>query len=403
MKTRIAVLGALCLAALVSCSRQELPSSSIDNGKTALKTGPMSITVGKPDTKFSVVSGESGGLTYTWKEGDALSVVFSVTEGDLTTYYNEKFTLEKGAETTSATFTCDNSVLGDLSEDSEVKVGVFYPYKEGISSSSDDESGGDANDVFDENGRMPANIYSQTGSLGDVGDNMVMYVDGGATVSGGEFTGSYEMTPKFVIFKIAAGTKLLNKYQLTTDNTITSVNFDASTTDVDNDNNTLTYSYKLGSYFQYGADASFTYGYNITGKQSQYTVYKDSDIVSLSGNYSVTYTEEEGTFLAEDLYFCLIPKEGDVVQFFYINFATDDDCELLNEYVCTSDNDLYDSWIAENEDYVVSSPYFSFDFFENDEKYNQGVGATFEAGKIYTLPADLSGYLKYGLRHIHQE
>lgn len=178
MKTRFLFLGLCCTLAAISCT-------SIDDSATATK--PLTINLSKDDstTKTTFAADETG-LTRVWKEGDAVSVLYIVSE---TEYYNEKFVLSAGAGTTKGTFTCASSHIPTTGT---ANVQILYPYTE--------DSSADGNCWT----RSLAN--QGNGSLDNLGNYDWMYAKG--TFTDGVFSATSTLESQVSFLKIPKGTKL---------------------------------------------------------------------------------------------------------------------------------------------------------------------------------------------------
>ena len=180
MKTRFLFLGLCCTLAAISCT-------SIDDSATATK--PLTINLSKDDstTKTTFAADETG-LTRVWKEGDAVSVLYIVSE---TEYYNEKFVLSAGAGTTKGTFTCASSHIPTTGT---ANVQILYPYTN------------DSN-VFDY--YLTRSLANQgNGSLDNLGNYDWMYVKG--TFTEGVFSATSPLESQVSFLKIPQGTQLID-------------------------------------------------------------------------------------------------------------------------------------------------------------------------------------------------
>ena len=116
------------LAALASCTKNETPAG--------LQPSPMTITLGAPavGTK-TVLSPDGYGFKQAWKEGDALSFVYS--HKDFDEYQNEKFVCTEVNSDGSAVFHCDASNIATAVEtgDGYTDLQITYPYSSAASES----------------------------------------------------------------------------------------------------------------------------------------------------------------------------------------------------------------------------------------------------------------------------
>lgn len=112
------------LAALASCTKNETPAG--------LQPSPMTITLGAPavGTK-TVLSPDGYGFKQAWKEGDALSFVYS--HKDFDEYQNEKFVCTKVNSDGSAVFHCDASNIATAVKNSYTSLRITYPYSDILS------------------------------------------------------------------------------------------------------------------------------------------------------------------------------------------------------------------------------------------------------------------------------
>ena len=180
MKTRFLFLVLCCALAAISCT-------SIDDSASATK--PLTITLSKDDSTTKTTFATDGtGLTRVWKEGDAVSVLYIVSE---TKYYNEKFVLSAGAGTTKGTFMCASSHIPTTGT---ANVQILYPYTEDSS-------------VYDY--CLTRSIANQgNGSLDNLGNYDWMYAKG--TFTDGVFSATSTLESEVSFLKIPKGTKLYN-------------------------------------------------------------------------------------------------------------------------------------------------------------------------------------------------
>lgn len=179
MKTSFLFLGLCCALAAISCT-------SIDDSASATK--PLTITLSKDDSTTKTTFAIDGtGLTRVWKEGDAVSVLYIVSE---TEYYNEKFVLSAGAGTTKGTFMCASSHIPTTGT---ANVKILYPYTEDSSVYS----------YF-----LTRSLANQgNGSLDNLGNYDWMSVKG--TFTDGVFSAPSTLESEVSFLKIPKGTKLL--------------------------------------------------------------------------------------------------------------------------------------------------------------------------------------------------
>lgn len=180
MKTRFLFLGLCCALAAISCT-------SIDDSASATK--PLTITLSKDDSTTKTTFDINGtGLTRVWKEGDAVSVLYIVSD---TEFYNEKFVLSAGAGTTKGTFMCTSSHIPTTGT---ANVQILYPYTEDSS-------------VFSY--CLTRSIANQgNGSLDNLGNYDWMYAKG--TFTDGVFSATSTLESEVSFLKIPKGTKLYN-------------------------------------------------------------------------------------------------------------------------------------------------------------------------------------------------
>ena len=178
MKTRFLFLGLCCALAAISCT-------SIDDSASATK--PLTITLTKDDSTTKTTFATDGtGLTRVWKEGDAVSVLYIVSD---TEYYNEKFILSAGAGTTKGTFICASSHIPTTGT---ANVEILYPYTEDSS-------------VYSY--CLTRSLANQgNGSLDNLGNYDWMYAKG--TFTDGVFSATSTLESEVSFLKIPKGTKL---------------------------------------------------------------------------------------------------------------------------------------------------------------------------------------------------
>ncbi len=131
MKKTITIIA---LAALfVSCAKEaeQTPSTSGNVITVAPTEFSATLETPEPDTKTTL---GTNGKTVLWEEGDSISVWPRMMGG-----YGVKYTLSSGAGTNSATFTTDQTIIGDGTDRPNLALYPFDPiatlYPEGITTS----------------------------------------------------------------------------------------------------------------------------------------------------------------------------------------------------------------------------------------------------------------------------
>ncbi len=262
MKTSFLFLGLCCALAAISCT-------SIDDSASATK--PLTITLTKDDSATKTTFAADGtGLTRVWKEGDAVSVLYIVSD---TEYYNEKFILSAGAGTTKGTFMCASSHIPTTGT---ANVKILYPYTE--------------DSVYEY--FLTRSLANQgNGSLDNLGNYDWMSVKG--TFTDGVFSAT-SLESEVSFLKIPKGTKLLAD-----ENDATTINLTLS-----EGNNYLSTSIH-NSYISYESSTITAGSVTLTGialseKKTVSDIYIAISCMSGKSDYRFTFTvKKDDTLLSE--------------------------------------------------------------------------------------------------------